>query len=108
MALPLKSVRGWTLYASAWAPYAASYFLIFRLKRSAYHQALLDAVLNVLPAALLGVAVFWFAERLPWPKLRHKVLAAAHLAGAVLFALMWWASVQFLMSLQVLLVTHRR
>ena len=107
MALPLKSVRGWFLYASAWAPYAASYFLIFRLQRSPYHQALLDAVLNVLPAALLGVAVFWFAGRLRGPYRRHGVLVAAHLAGAVLFALLWWASVQLLMSVQVLLITYR-
>ena len=106
VALPLKSVRGWLLYASAWLPYAASYFLIFRLQRSTYHQALLDATLNVLPASLLGVAVFWFAGRLRWPNRKAAFLIPAHLTGAVFFALVWWASVQFLMSLQVLLSSH--
>lgn len=106
MALPLRSARGWLLYASAWLPYTASYFLIFRLQRSSYHQALLDAVLNVLPASLLGVFVFWVAGRLRWPNRRAASLVPAHLAGAVLFALLWWASVQLLMSLHVLLVAH--
>lgn len=106
VALPLKSVRGWLLYASAWLPYAASYFLIFRVQRSTYHQALLDATLNVLPAALLGVGVFWFAGGLLWPNRRPAVLIPAHLLGAVLFALLWWASVQLLMSLQLLLAVH--
>ena len=89
------------------ASYAASYFLIFRLERSSYYQALLDSILNVLPAALLGVAVFWFAGRLRWPHRRSAYFLAAHLLGAVLFALFWWASVQLLMSVQVLIVTQR-
>ena len=109
--MPLKSGRGWLLYASGWVPYAASYFLIFRLQpyspHSSHSQALLDAVLNVLPVALLGVAVFWVASRLRWPS-RHPIrFAVAHLFGAVSFALLWWASVQTLMSLQTLIVTHR-
>jgi signal transduction histidine kinase len=95
------------LYTSGWLPYAASYFLIFRLQRSSYHQALLDAWLNVLPAALLGVAVFWLAGRLLWPSRHPFRFVAAHLVGAICFALLWWASVQMLMSLQVLFVTHR-
>ncbi len=106
MALPLKSVRGWLLYASAWLPYAASYFLIFRLERSTYRVAFLYAALNVLPAALLGVGVFWFAGRVRWPNRRAAVLVPVHLAGAVLYALLWWASVQLLMTLQVVLATH--
>lgn len=106
MVLPLKSVRGWLLYTSAWLPYAASYFLIFRVERSTYRLALLYAVLNVAPAALLGVGVFWLAGRLRWPYRRAAVLIPAHLTGAVLFALVWWASVQLLMSLQVLLNSH--
>ena len=104
--LPLKSVRGWLLYSSAWLPYAASYFLIFRLERSTYRLALLYAVLNVAPAALLGVGVFGLAGRLRWPNRRAAALIPAHLTGAVLFALIWWASVQLLMSLQVLLSSH--
>jgi signal transduction histidine kinase len=104
--LPLKSRRGWLLYASAWLPYAASYFLIFRLQRSSYDQALLYAVLNVIPAALLGISVFWFAGRLHWPARRPVLLIAAHCFGAVLFAVLWWASVQLLMSLQMLIVLH--
>jgi len=105
--MPLKSVRGWLLYASGWFPYAASYFLIFRLQRSSYHQALLDAGLNVLPAALLGVGVFWLASRLRWPSRRPLLFVAAHFGEAVCFALFWWASVQMLMSIQVLIATHR-
>ncbi len=72
--LPLKSVKGWLLYASGWFPYAASYFLIFRLQRSSYQQALLDAGLNVMPAALLGVGVFWLAG-VPYSR-----IAASHTA----------------------------
>lgn len=104
--LPLKSVRGWLLYTSAWLPYAASYFLIFRLARSAYSVALLYAVLNILPAALLGVGVFWFAGRFSWPGRRAVILVPVHLAGAVVYSLLWWMLVQLLMSLQMLLATH--
>ena len=106
MALPLQSVRGRLLYASAWLPYGASYFLIFRLQRSSYHQALTDAVLNVLPAALLGLAVFWFADKLRWPNKRPALLGVAHLLGAAGFAFLWWVAVQLLMSLQMLVVKH--
>ncbi len=107
MGMPLKSVRGWLLYASGWLPYAASYFLIFRLHQFSYRQALLEAALNVLPVALLGVAVFWLAGRLRWPS-RHPIrFAVAHLGGAISFALLWWALVQMLMSLQTLILTHR-
>lgn len=107
MVLPLKSRRGWLVYASAWLPYAASYFLIFRLQRSLYHQALVDAVLNVMPAALLGIVVFWVTGRLRWPSRRRGLFVTAHMVGAVLFALLWWAFVQVLMSLQVHIATHR-
>ncbi len=104
--MPLKSGRGWLLYASGWLPYAASYFLIFRLQRSSYQQALLYAGLNVLPAALLGVGVFWLAGLLRWPGLRRTFFLAAHFMGAISFALLWWASVQMLMSMLGLIVTH--
>lgn len=107
MSLPLTSRRGWLLYASAWLPYAASYFLIFRLQGTSYDQSLLYSVLNVMPAALLGIAVFWFAGRLHWPSRLPALFMTAHLSGAVFFAVLWWASVQLLMSLQVLIAVHR-
>lgn len=107
VSLPFQSARGWLLYASAWLSYAASYFLIFRLEHISYRLALLYAALNVVPAALLGVGVFYFAWRLRWPSRRTAVLIPAHLSGSVLFAVTWWASVQLLMSLQMFLATHR-
>ena len=107
VSLPFQSARGWLLYASAWLSYAASYFLIFRLEHISYRLALLYAALNVVPAALLGVGVFYFAWRLRWPSPRTAVLIPAHLSGSVLFAVTWWASVQLLMSLQMFLATHR-
>ena len=105
--LPLKSARGWLLYTSAWLSYGVSYFLIFRLQRSSYEQAFLYAGLNVLPAAAMGVAVFWGAGRLPWPSRRPALVIAAHVAGAISFAALWWASVPFLTSMEGLILRHR-
>lgn len=104
--MPLKTLRGWFLYGSAWIPYAVSYYLIFRLERSANGMAILDAFLNVLPAALLGMAVFWLATKAPWPSRSPKIFAIGHLLGATAFALSWWASVQFLMTLKGLCQGH--
>jgi hypothetical protein len=63
--MPFKTPRAWLLYASAWPPYTVSYYLIFRIRDSTSRYALADAIINVLPAALLGIGV----------------LAAAHPSG---------------------------
>jgi sensor histidine kinase YesM len=92
-------------------PYTASYFVIFRLQptpyQSSYHQALADALLNVLPAALLGVAVIRLTGRLPFPSKLPVRVIAAHVVGAISFAILWWASVKVLMSVEILIVTHQ-
>ncbi len=104
--MPLQTLRGWLLYFSAWIPYAASYYLIFRLQGSHDGFAMMEAVLNVTPAALLGVGVFWLATRARWPSRRPVAFAVIHLLGSVGFALSWWASVQLLMSISSWLQGH--
>ena len=105
--MPIRTFRGWLVYVSAWVPYAASYFLIFRLQGSSVEAAARDAVLNVIPALLLGVTVFWFAQKMPWPPRRTYLFVLRHAIGSLAFATCWWASVQLLLSLEGLLLNHR-
>ena len=97
--MPLQTLRGWLLYLSAWIPYAASYYLIFHLEGSHRGFAMMEAVLNVAPAALLGIVVFWLTTKAPWPSRRPALFIVGHLSASAMFAFSWWASVQLLMSI---------
>jgi two-component sensor histidine kinase len=87
--MPFQTVRSWVLYASAWLPYIASYYVIFRLQRSGNDLALLQALSNVLPAAVLGLFLFVTLRRLPWPSGTPIRFAATHLLLSLLYTASW-------------------
>src|ERR1700730_10101786 len=92
-----KSFRFWLIYCIAWLPYAASYMMLFvtHLGRT-FFEAIKGSVLNVLPAALLGVGVVAVCQRLPWSPNRRYRFLSAHLVFASLYVALWMNAVPFL------------
>lgn len=89
----MRRSRFWLIYAAAWLPYAASYVVVFMSHGALLRNALTATLYNVASAALLGVGVMWLCRRLTWPPRRPALFFAAHLAGALLYALLWWGAV---------------
>jgi hypothetical protein len=95
-----KSFRFWLIYGIAWLPYAASYVTLFisHLGRT-FFGAVKGSILNVLPAALLGVGVVAVSQRIRWSPNRRYGFLSAHLALASLYVVLWMNAVPFLNAL---------
>ncbi|HYU32063.1 MAG TPA: histidine kinase [Thermoanaerobaculia bacterium] len=78
--------RGW-LYALAWLPIATIYLTLFVVNGMPLGLAVRAAVINVLPNALLGVAVLRVPRRLPLPEGRRARFLTTHVAVLVGFLL---------------------
>src|ERR1700716_2426546 len=89
--------RFWLVYAIAWLPYAASYMALFisHLGRT-FFQAIQGTLLNVLPAALLGVGVVAVCRGLHWSPNRRYRFLSVHLVFASLYVALWMIAVPFL------------
>jgi two-component sensor histidine kinase len=95
-----RPFRFWLVYSVAWLPYAASYMSLFltHLGRT-FAGAIKGSILNVLPAALLGVGVVAVSRGVRWsPNHRYKFLTA-HLVLAFLYVFLWMNAVPFLNAL---------
>ncbi len=82
--------RFWSVYAVAWIPYLAANVTVFLLQERQQHfgSALLSALLNVVPAALLGVIVVWGTRKVP---LRARPsFFVLHVAAAVGYSILWF------------------
>src|SRR5207302_98735 len=99
-----KSFRFWLIYSVAWLPYAASYVTLFvsHLGRT-FFGAIKGSILNVLPAALLGVGVVAVSQRLSWSANRRYRFLSVHLVLAALYVVLWMNAVPFLNALGQLL-----
>lgn len=80
--------KTWT-YAAAWLPFFTIYLAAFVANGVPLGDAVRNAVANVLPDALLGLAVIGLPRRIPWPGerrarffLRHAALLAAFVAAS--------------------------
>ncbi len=95
-----KSFRFWLIYGVAWLPYAASYVTLFvsHLGRT-FLGAIKGSILNVLPAALLGVGVVAVSQRIPWSPNRRYRFLLAHLLLASLYVVLWMNAVPFINAL---------
>ena len=92
-----KPFRFWLIYTIAWLPYAASYVTLFvsHLGQS-FPSAIKGSIVNVLPAALLGVPVVALSRRMPWSTKSRYSFLAVHLASASLYVFLWMNAVPFL------------
>ncbi len=95
-----RRFRFWLIYAIAWLPYAASYVSLFvtHLGRT-FSGAIKGAILNVLPAALLGVGVVAVSQRILWSPNRRYRFLSAHLVLASLYVVLWINALPFLNAL---------
>jgi len=95
-----RQFRFWVIYGVAWLPYAASYVTLFvsHLGRT-FFGAIKGSILNVLPAALLGVGVVAVSQRLSWSANRRYRFLSVHLLLAALYVVFWMNAVPFLNAL---------
>src|SRR5712691_8455167 len=99
-----RSFRFWLIYSVAWLPYAASYAALFitHLGRT-FFEATKGSILNVLPAALLGIGVVAVSQRIPWSPNRRYRFLSAHLVFAALYVFLWINAAPLLNALDQLI-----
>jgi signal transduction histidine kinase len=90
----LASPRDRLVYAAAWLPYAAMYFLIFLHSRGGEPlRAGVDVAVNVGTAALLGLGALAAADRLHRRGLPPLAFFASHTALALAYTVAWWMAI---------------
>lgn len=98
--------RFWMIYTAAWFPYALSYYVLFRLLPGDT-EPVRQVLFNVLPAALLGVAIFPWTRMLSWQSHRGWWFYPTQVASAIAYSLLWYFGVLVAGSLGQALTTHR-
>ena len=98
----------WLQLLLGWLPVGAVFALMFRLAHGGpVSDALFMALQLMLTAALLGILVYRFTERVPWPHpLRLRFVATQGLA-ALAYALAWFV-INVLIASAVASVLHSR
>lgn len=91
-----RKVRFWLVYGIAWLPYAASYVALFvtHLGRT-FFEAITGSVVNVLPAALLGVGVVALCQKFPWSSDHRRRFLIVHSVFASLYVTLGIIAVPF-------------
>jgi hypothetical protein len=90
----------WLQLVVVWLPLVALFTAINGIVHAEpAGSALLSALRLVIPGALLGIAVYRFAARHPWPHPFRIAFVGRHLVAAVAFAAAWFAIVSLIDSL---------
>ncbi len=105
--VPVIRVRFWLLYCAAWVPYAASYFVLFRFMSSSNRIALVQTMINIFPAVLLGAGVLRWSRLFPWSRHSRKWFFPLQLASAFTYSLLWYFGVILIGSLVLAARNHR-
>lgn len=93
-----KGFRFWLVYCLAWLPYAVSYAGVFLQQGSSLRAAIIDALINVISAAVLGVGVFWVCQRLPWSLYKRMWFVPLHIVLAIAYATLWVTAVSLVFT----------
>jgi signal transduction histidine kinase len=100
----LRGARGWLWLqlAIGWIPVWGLYATImYTMHGGALAQALLVSARAIGTAALLGMLVLRFTERVAWPRPVRPPFVLIHLAAAITFAISWVLSVSLVEGLLV-------
>ena len=93
-----RGARFWLVYGVAWLPYAVSYVAIFVQQGSSLGDAIADALVNVITAAVLGVGILWVCERLPWSLYKRPWFIPLHVVLAITYAALWVTAVSLVFT----------
>ncbi len=93
-----RGSRFWLVYCVAWLPYVVSYVAIFIQQGSPLRPAIIDGLINVICAALLGVVVLWLCRRLRWSRYKRPWFIPLHLVLAIVYAALWVTAVSLVFT----------
>ncbi len=96
-----RGIRFWLAYALAWIPYAASYTVIFLQQGSPLNSAVIDALINVISAAVIGLLVLWVCGRLSWSHYKRLWFFPTQIALAIVYASLWVTMVSLIFTLWI-------
>ena len=88
-------------YTLAWVPYAASYIVIFLQQGASLNSAIIDALINVISAAVLGLLVLWVCARLSWSHYKRLWFFPTQIGLAILYASLWVTTVSLIFTLWI-------
>ena len=94
-----RGTRFWLVYCLAWLPYTVSYVAIFIQQGSTLRTAIVDALINVISAAVLGVGVLWLCQRLTWSRYKRRWFIPLHLVLALVYAALWVTTVSLVFTI---------
>lgn len=90
----------WLQVAIGWIPVWGLYAAImFTMHGGPLTRALLVSARAIAVAALLGMLVLRFTERVPWPRPVRPTFALVHIAAAITFSVTWVLAVSAIESL---------
>lgn len=102
-----RGARYWSIYSAGWVAVGLIYTAIFLVERSGgVVDALSAAVVNVVPAALLGVGVVLSTDALRWPPRFWPRFLTGHVALALTYALLWYLGVGIAFGVRDVLIGH--
>lgn len=93
-----RGSRFWLVYCLAWLPYAVSFVAIFIQQGTTLGPAIIDGLINVISAAVLGVGVLWLCERLTWSRYKRQWFVPLHLVLAIVYAALWVTAVSLVFT----------
>lgn len=96
-----RGIRFWLAYALAWVPYTASYIVIFLQQGGSLNAAIIDALINVISAAVLGLLVFWVCGRLSWSHYKRIWFFPTQVGLAIAYASLWVTTVSLIFTLWI-------
>ena len=94
--------RGWVWLqlSLAWLPMWALFAAIIVIVHgNSIESATIGSLRMICPAALLGIVVYKFASRMPWPYPFRISFVAVHALAAVLYAVIWYVLICVIDSL---------
>lgn len=86
--------RNLLLYFAAWIPYAASYTAVFAYQGfDDFERSVLTMLMNIVPAALLGLGAIRFCSNFKWTENRRERFLIIQFVAALAYSALWYGLV---------------